>query len=48
MPYKSRAQEQYFNANNKGAIYGTLNKIDLMKGSKITKKGLKKAHSRGR
>lgn len=28
---------------NKGAIYGTLNKIGLMKGNKPTEKGLKKA-----
>lgn len=27
---------------NKGAIYGTLNKIGLMRGNKPTKKGLKK------
>jgi len=29
--------------SNKGAIYGTLNKIGLMKGNKPTAKGLKKA-----
>ena len=28
--------------SNKGAIYGTLNKIGLMRGNKPTKKGLKK------
>ncbi len=26
--------------NNPGAVYGTMNKIGAMKGSKITKKGL--------
>lgn len=35
--------------SNKGAIYGTLNKIGLMKGSKATAKGLRPARSgRGR
>lgn len=29
--------------SNKGAIYGTLNKIGLMKGNKTTKKGAKAA-----
>lgn len=29
--------------SNKGAIYGTLNKIGLMKGNKVTAKGKKAA-----
>lgn len=29
--------------SNKGAIYGTLNKIGLMKGNKVTSKGKKAA-----
>lgn len=31
---------------NAHAVYGTLNKIGLMKGNKPTKKGLKPAHKR--
>jgi hypothetical protein len=34
--------------SNKHAIYGTLNKIGLMKGNKPTAKGLKKAHTEKR
>jgi hypothetical protein len=33
---------------NPHAVYGTLNKIGLMKGNKATKKGLKPAHKRMR
>ena len=32
--------------SNKGAIYGTLNKIGLMKGNKATSKGKKAAKSK--
>jgi len=31
--------------NNPGAVYGTLNKIGLKKGSKTTAKGMKKARA---
>jgi hypothetical protein len=31
--------------NNPHAVFGTLNKIGLMKGNKPTAKGLKKAHA---
>jgi len=33
--------------DNKGAVYGTLNKIGLMKGSKTTAKGKKAAKTKG-
>lgn len=38
---ESKLKARY--GSNKGAIYGTLNKIGLMHGNKPTKKGLKKA-----
>lgn len=34
--------------NNPGAVYGTLNKIGLKKGSKTTAKGMKPAKSKKR
>lgn len=34
--------------SNKGAIYGTLNKIGLMRGSKATAKGARPAKSKKR
>ncbi len=37
---ESRLKARY--GSNKGAIYGTLNKIGLMHGSKPTAKGLRK------
>ena len=38
---ESKLKAEY--GSNKGAIYGTLNKIGLMHGNKPTAKGLKKA-----
>jgi len=38
---ESKLKKEY--GGNKGAIYGTLNKIGLMKGSKTTAKGAKAA-----
>lgn len=38
---ESKLKSRY--GSNKGAIYGTLNKIGLMHGNKPTAKGLKKA-----
>jgi hypothetical protein len=37
---ESKLKSRY--GSNKRAIYGTLNKIGLMHGSKVTKKGMKK------
>lgn len=42
---KGKLQREY--PGNPGAVFGTLNKAGLMKGSKVTKKG-KKAAKRGR
>lgn len=42
---ESKLKKKY--PNNPGAVYGTLNKIGLKKGSKTTKKGLKKARKSG-
>lgn len=39
---ESKLKKQY--PNNPGAVYGTLNKIGLMQGNKVTKKGAKPAH----
>ena len=41
---ESKLAKEY--GSNKGAIYGTLNKIGLMHGNKPTKKGLKKPKAR--
>ncbi len=38
---ESKLKKEY--GSNKGAIYGTLNKIGLMKGNKVTAKGAKPA-----
>ena len=38
---ETKLKKEY--GNNPHAVYGTLNKIGLMKGNKVTKKGLKKA-----
>jgi len=38
---ESKLKKEY--GNNPGAVYGTLNKIGLMKGNKATKKGLQRA-----
>ena len=39
---KGKLQKEY-GTKNQGAVYGTLNKIGLMKGSKVTAKGAKAA-----
>lgn len=41
---ESKLKKEY--GSNKGAIYGTLNKIKLMHGNKPTAKGLRAAKSR--
>lgn len=38
---EAKLKKEY--GSNKGAIYGTLNKIGLMHGNKVTKKGRQKA-----
>lgn len=38
---EAKLKKEY--GGNKGAIYGTLNKIGLMRGSKTTRKGAKAA-----
>jgi len=43
---ESKLKAEY--GNNKHAIYGTLNKIGLMRGNKTTKKGLKPAQHKSR
>ena len=44
---ESKLKAEY--GSNKKAVYGTLNKIGLMRGSKVTPKGMKKPKaSRGR
>ncbi len=43
---ESKLKKRY--GKNKAAIYGTLNKIGLMRGNKPTAKGLKKAKKKGR
>jgi len=41
---EKRLKKEY--PNNPGAVYGTLNKIGLKKGSKTTAKGMKPAKSK--
>jgi hypothetical protein len=43
---ESKLKKEY--GNNPKAVYGTLNKIGLMKGNKPTAKGLKKAHKKAK
>jgi len=38
---KQKLKREY--PDNPGAVYGTLNKVGLMKGSKVTRKGAKAA-----
>jgi len=38
---ESKLKKEY--PNNPGAVYGTLNKMGLMQGSKVTSKGKQKA-----
>ena len=38
---ESKLKKEY--GSNKGAIYGTLNKIGMMRGNKVTAKGKQKA-----
>lgn len=40
---ETKLKKEY--GSNKGAIYGTLNKIGLMRGNKPTKKGLRKSRT---
>lgn len=43
---ESRLKREY--GNNPSAVYGTLNKIGLMRGNKTTAKGKRAAKSKGR